>query len=126
MLNEPAHLLGRDWPKDQRFLCMYDYAMNNTAAGAAEEFGPEPEKFLPMRWIADNGAIKNSNSLLSFGHGLRICPGRDLAKIEAVVAASMLLKRFKDVRLEPGHDKVGRMQEAAVQPDRDIRIQLIE
>jgi cytochrome P450 len=119
--------LGQNWEPGQKFSLMYDYAMKSKEAGAEELFGAEPEKWKPDRWIDETGVVKNASTLLSFGNGQRMCPGRDLAKVEAVVAVSMVVKKFAaGLKLEPGHEKVGRVQEATIVPSVDIRIQMFQ
>ena len=92
---------------------LYDYAM--TAGEDAEQvFGQNPGEFDVERWLGSEDRMKKAFKLLSFGNGVRLCPGRDLAKIEAVVAVSTTLKEFKSLRLEPGHAKVERVQEPTI------------
>jgi cytochrome P450 len=61
---------------------------------------PEPEKFLPERWLGDaeSDLIKK---ILPFGGGPRLCPGRFLALAEIKMIVAMLVKNF-DIHLQSG------------------------
>ena len=121
MASEKVRAVGREWEPNTKFMCLYDYAMTE-GEDAEKVFGPNPGKFDVERWLGPEDRMKKASKLLSFGNGARICPGRDLAKIEAVVAVSTMLKEFKSLRLEPGHAKVERVQQATIAPSTDIRV----
>ncbi|HOA95733.1 MAG TPA: cytochrome P450 [Quisquiliibacterium sp.] len=59
---------------------------------------PDPETFLPERWLADGhpGQAASSAKRVSmpFGAGPRMCPGRNLALLEMKMAMAMLLRHF--------------------------------
>ncbi|KZT52254.1 cytochrome P450 [Calocera cornea HHB12733] len=57
---------------------------------------PEPEKFNPSRFLNAEGHIKpgapdSHDDWLGFGHGRRICPGRDLASNSLFIVIASLL-----------------------------------
>lgn len=58
------------------------------------EYFPQPEKFIPERWLKDSGELsaKKTNPFvyLPFGFGPRSCIGRRFAEMEVIV----LLTRF--------------------------------
>jgi cytochrome P450 len=120
---EEIEILGKVWkPKERQFVCMLGYAQTS-GEGAEERFGPNPTEFIPSRWVEDGVVPTNAASkLLAFGGGHRICPGRDLARAEAFVCVGMLLQKFKGMRLEEGHEKVGTVQSVSSSPSCDIRI----
>ena len=119
--SERVTVLGKEFAPGTTFLLLYEYAMTTVHGGAEEFFGKEPEKFNADRWL-EADRIKSAAGLLSFGNGARICPGKDLAKIEAVVCVGMVLKKFKSMRLEEGHAEVKKIHRAVIAPDRDIRV----
>lgn len=69
-------------------------------AGMQAQYFPEPEQFLPERWLggAEPDLLKK---IFPFGGGPRLCPGRFLALTEMKMIVSMLLKNF-DIRLQDG------------------------
>lgn len=54
---------------------------------------PEPRRFDPDR----------DNRNLAFGHGVHFCLGSHLARRELEAALKVVLARFPDMRLDPGH-----------------------
>lgn len=67
-----------------------------------EIFGPNPDEFVPERWLKQNGEDSNgfqarlaamNNSDLTFGFGSRSCLGKNIALLEIYkLAASLLLE----------------------------------
>ena len=120
--SERVTVLGKEFAPGTKFMMLYEYAMTSVHGGAEEVFGKEPEKFNADRWLEADRIKRASGLLISFGNGARICPGRDLAKIEAVVCVGMVLKTFKSMKLEEGHAEVKKIHRAVIAPDRDIRV----
>ncbi|EJT98455.1 cytochrome P450 [Dacryopinax primogenitus] len=63
------------------------------------EFFPEPEKFRPERYLDEKGQLRPSlpgyhDDILAYGHGRRICPGRDFANNTVYVEMAYLLWAF--------------------------------
>lgn len=108
---------------------------------AAVHFGPHPERFDARRWLLEEGVGARARvrreaaaKLLTFGHGPRICPGKDLAAIEALLVAALLLRTFtfrlpsvddenaaaREMQTEP----VGRVTGLVCGPDKDILLHL--
>ena len=54
----------------------------------------EPESFAPERWDADRDEHRRQGEYYPFGVGRRICPGKSLSELEAMIVLSMLLQRF--------------------------------
>ncbi|KAF2322005.1 hypothetical protein GH714_005474 [Hevea brasiliensis] len=63
------------------------------------EIYPNPKEFNPSRW--DNHAPK-AGTFLPFGTGSRLCPGKDLAKLEISIFLHHFLLNYKLERLNPG------------------------
>lgn len=64
------------------------------AAGHDPEVFPEPERFDIHR--------ENVRKHMSFGHGRHFCVGANLARTEATIAVTSLLRRIEDIRLVEG------------------------
>ncbi|HTK66484.1 MAG TPA: cytochrome P450 [Pseudonocardia sp.] len=64
------------------------------AAGHDPEVFPEPLRFDIHR--------ENLRKHMSFGHGRHFCVGANLARAEALIAVSTLLRRLEDIRLVEG------------------------
>ena len=56
---------------------------------------PEPDKFVPERFLNEDGAVRDDPMLsLVFGVGKRICPGRHLVEATIFIVASSVLSVF--------------------------------
>ncbi|CAB3221930.1 unnamed protein product [Arctia plantaginis] len=65
-----------------------------------EEFYPQPNKFIPERWLADKTDplfYGNAHPMvtLPFGFGIRSCIGRRLAELEVELMVKKLIEQFK-------------------------------
>ncbi|XP_033835648.1 sterol 26-hydroxylase, mitochondrial [Periophthalmus magnuspinnatus] len=102
-------IVGEYWfPKGTLFhLCHY------AVSHSAEEF-PEPERFIPERWLRPglntDGAYSRSlpsvqehhpYSYIPFGVGVRACVGKRVAEMEMYLALSRLMQKY-EVRPEDG------------------------
>ncbi|MGF1487488.1 MAG: cytochrome P450 [Prochloraceae cyanobacterium] len=63
------------------------------AAGRNPKFYPEPEKFIPERWLKKN-YLNNFMLTIAFGFGLHRCLGEHLALLEGTIVLAMLLRYF--------------------------------
>ncbi|KAJ7166937.1 cytochrome P450 [Mycena filopes] len=61
-----------------------------------ETFGPETDKFIPERWLTEDGKINTAmrEPSAAFGFGRRICPGRDMAQWSVWICAVSILSMF--------------------------------
>ncbi|ORX61455.1 cytochrome P450 [Hesseltinella vesiculosa] len=94
------------WP-DGTFVKKGHYVVwNPYAQGRCETvWGPDAKHFKPERWITPEGELRRETQgkWPAFHVGPRVCLGQNLATLEALVALSMLLKRFK-FTLVPGQN----------------------
>jgi cytochrome P450/nitrite reductase/ring-hydroxylating ferredoxin subunit len=65
-----------------------------------------PERFSPERWLegAANGRAHDPSSVIPFGSGPRICPGRALALLEMRVVLATLYRSFEIERVGDSAD----------------------
>lgn len=82
-------------------LCGYDIqegAMiisNLWAVHHDPRFWSEPERFIPERFLDDNGAVQqHEEHMIPFSIGRRVCPGENLAKMELFLFFSHLMHQF--------------------------------
>ena len=65
-------------------------------------FFPEPERFLPERWLGEQPSERPRFSYFPFGGGARQCIGEQFAWMEGVLLLATIAQRWR-LRLEPGH-----------------------
>ncbi|KAM9998750.1 hypothetical protein ACTFIY_008416 [Dictyostelium cf. discoideum] len=70
---------------------------NIYATQRSDTFYSQPDKFIPERW---NG-IENSQTLISFGTGIRDCIGKSLAYNEIFTIIASVLKRYEFINPNP-------------------------
>jgi len=59
---------------------------------------PEPDKFLPSRWLDRNAREKLDRYLITFGKGSRQCLGIQLAYCELYVILATVFRRFEQLK----------------------------
>ncbi|HEY9651715.1 MAG TPA: cytochrome P450, partial [Coleofasciculaceae cyanobacterium] len=64
------------------------------AAGRDSQEYPQPDEFLPERWLKDEQGNTKPLTMLVFGSGPHRCIGESLAMLEATVMLTMLLRYF--------------------------------
>ncbi|PKC73682.1 cytochrome P450 [Rhizophagus irregularis] len=87
-INKPDEIAGYKWPAGTMF------RINADAIHYNKDYWEDPDKFNPDRWMAE-GFESKKHSLLMFGGGLRICPGRKLAMIELVCLIALLYRKYE-------------------------------
>ncbi|XP_067001958.2 probable cytochrome P450 12a5, mitochondrial [Anabrus simplex] len=82
---------GTDLIMDQKILCNL------------EEHYPEPQKFIPERWLKDGDEHQKAHPFvyLPFGFGPRMCVGRRFAELESGILTANIFRNF---RLEHDED----------------------
>ncbi|RGB33678.1 cytochrome P450 [Rhizophagus diaphanus] len=87
-INKPDEIAGYQWPAGTMF------RINANAVHYNKDYWEDSDKFNPDRWMVD-GFEPNKHSLLMFGGGLRICPGRKLAMIELICLMVLLYRKYE-------------------------------
>ncbi|MEW6283469.1 MAG: cytochrome P450, partial [Candidatus Eremiobacterota bacterium] len=65
---------------------------------------PRPEEFLPERWLTDQGSFRHElqgAAFLPFGHGPRVCIGKQFSLVEARIVLLTVLEQWRLVPLGP-------------------------
>lgn len=77
-------------------------SVNNWVFGRNKAFyGPDADQFRPERWLEDEERTKRmKNYDFSFGHGARVCIGRNLAMVELYKLVHLLASRYDIVPLD--------------------------
>ncbi|MGB3099197.1 MAG: cytochrome P450 [Solirubrobacterales bacterium] len=110
-LEETLRLYPPGWVGPRRNLREFEFEGVRVAAGSAVNYSslmthrlpelfPEPERFLPERFLPSARAKLPPGAYIPFGAGPRICIGKRFALIEAQVVAATVLRRFRPEALD--------------------------
>ncbi|XP_061465329.1 sterol 26-hydroxylase, mitochondrial [Rhineura floridana] len=111
---------GYKFPKDTLFVLAH-YALSHD-----ESNFPEPERFLPRRWLRDQRDLPpHPFSSIPFGYGVRACLGRRIAELEMHLALARLIRTFS-VRPDPQCTEVKPLARIVLVPDRPINLELLD
>ncbi|XP_075789067.1 sterol 26-hydroxylase, mitochondrial [Pelodiscus sinensis] len=109
---------GYRFPKDTLFVLAH-YAMAHDATSF-----PEPERFLPQRWLRGHGSSHHPFSSIPFGYGVRGCLGRRIAELEMHLALARISQTF-ELRPEPNSKEVTPLSRIVLVPNRPINLQFL-
>jgi cytochrome P450 len=94
------HNLGRQTPPEGATI-LGDYIPGGVSVGMTalavhwnEDIFPEPHKFIPDRWLGEEGK-NNQQYFLAFSAGARGCIGRNISFLEQAVVLASVLPRFE-------------------------------
>ncbi|MDQ3052073.1 MAG: cytochrome P450 [Bacteroidota bacterium] len=99
-LYPPAWIIGRktihhDAFGGYKFAPGHNVLISPYALHRDPRYWPDPEKFLPERFLPDEIKKRPRNSYLPFGAGPRMCIGNNFAMMEMQLVISMLLQKFR-------------------------------
>ncbi len=60
-----------------------------------EKYFPRASEFRPERWLEDTVEGQDNDAYFPFGGGKRTCPGATFAKMEAVLAIAVIVRRWR-------------------------------
>jgi hypothetical protein len=105
-------------------VCLLRYASCTEAAGRRAGI-TNPGRFEPRRWILPDGSVRTPpmDGFLAFGHGLRVCPGKELSHTEATVCVAHVLRAFS-LALPNEHPPVNSHSKFTQRPDTEISLRL--
>ncbi|XP_048738010.2 cytochrome P450 2H1-like [Ostrea edulis] len=63
----------------------------------------DPETFRPERFLDDHGNLINTDKVVTFSVGRRVCLGESLARMELFLFATTLVQRFQILPADPAH-----------------------
>ncbi|NXV02107.1 CP27A protein, partial [Cettia cetti] len=116
-----AHSGGHQTPilALQTLFVLAHYAMSHD-----ETYFPEPERFLPQRWLRGHGSPHHPFSSIPFGYGVRACVGRRIAELEMHLALARMIQAF-EVRPDPRGVEVTSVSRIVLVADKPINLEFI-
>ena len=87
-----------------------------------KRFFPEPEKFIPERFLGENLSSRPKLAYFPFGAGPRTCIGDGFARMEGILLLACILKDWH-LRLAPGH-KVEINPQITLRPKHGMRMRI--
>ena len=115
---EDVTFMGETFPPDPSVL----FLLHTGHIGQTGSVGPDPGRFIARRWLEPDGSVRPlPPEVMPFGHGVRMCPGKDLPVLESLLTVAKLLQAFS-LALAADHQDVGSITAFTQQPDRDMCI----
>jgi len=107
-------------PNEFTFVVPFHYLSTHGLVGVE----PDPFTFNARRWVAEDGTSLRDlpPQILPFGFGARVCPGKDLAQLEALVCVATLLRDFHLRFLGPP-GPILNVFSVTMRPSQNIRIE---
>lgn len=84
-----AEYKGYKFKKGDKIACGFDMNFQST------KYHENPEKFLPERWLTDEGVLKEPFAYLPFSAGPRNCLGQHFVMVELKIMMAEFLARFE-------------------------------
>ncbi|MED6262410.1 hypothetical protein ATANTOWER_019068 [Ataeniobius toweri] len=109
------------FPKKTLFhLCHY-------AVSYEESIFPDPQTFLPQRWLrgGDDKIKQHPFGSIPFGFGIRACLGRRVAELEMYLLLSRVIKHYK-IRPDPAGKTVKPIARTLLCPATPINLQFLD
>ncbi|XP_054826542.1 sterol 26-hydroxylase, mitochondrial-like [Eublepharis macularius] len=87
---------------------------------------PEPNKFVPRRWLREEHASAHHPfSSIPFGYGVRGCVGRRIAELEMHLALVRIIQKY-EIRPDPQGSEVKPLARVVLVADRPINLQFLD
>ncbi|XP_075037137.1 sterol 26-hydroxylase, mitochondrial-like [Mixophyes fleayi] len=119
LVDKDVELGGYAFPKDTLFvLCHYVISQD-------EVHFPEPDRFVPQRWLRSVGITHHPFGSIPFGYGPRGCLGRRVAELEMHLSLAQIIKTFQVVP-DPAMGEVRSKYRLTLVSDRPIDLQFID
>ena len=130
---EPVEIDGITIPTGSYFMFLHKYITEvesfdeSTGKGTRKGLLNTPiHEFCARRWLKQDEEgqmyfVKPTfaTGFRTFGSGLRICPGKELAEVEILVFLAFILREF-EISLSPNHPKITMITQLAQRANEDI------
>lgn len=127
-LRGPVAMVARDVVEDDEIMGFRVKAGSSVmpffhATHRHPDFWPDPLRFEPERFSAENSKGRNLWSYLPFSQGKRRCIGDQFSLVETVILLAQLLRRF-EVQVDPSAAEIAPVMIATVRPSAPVKVTL--